>query len=58
MAKPIMVHNTLNNTKMEFKPLEEGKVKMYVCGLTYKKRIINIISQGRPYIGPFFVCYP
>lgn len=26
-----MVHNTLNNTKMEFKPLEPGKVKMYVC---------------------------
>lgn len=29
-----MVHNTLNNTKMEFKPLEPGKVKMYVCGPT------------------------
>ena len=28
MNKPIMVHNTLNNTKMEFKPLEPGKVKM------------------------------
>lgn len=34
MNKPIMVHNTLNNTKMEFKPLEPGKVKMYVCGPT------------------------
>ena len=34
MSKPIMVHNTLNNTKMEFKALEPGKVKMYVCGPT------------------------
>ena len=34
MNKPIMVYNTLNNKKMEFKPLEEGKVKMYVCGPT------------------------
>ena len=32
--KPIMVHNTLNNTKMEFKTIEPGKVKMYVCGPT------------------------
>jgi len=34
MIKPILVHNTLNNKKMEFKPLEPGKVKMYVCGPT------------------------
>lgn len=32
--KPIFVHNTLNNQKMEFHPIEEGKVKMYVCGPT------------------------
>lgn len=32
--KPIMVHNTLNNTKMELKTIEPGKVKMYVCGPT------------------------
>ncbi|MBQ2003477.1 MAG: class I tRNA ligase family protein, partial [Peptococcaceae bacterium] len=30
----MMVHNTLNNTKMEFKTIEPGKVKMYVCGPT------------------------
>ena len=34
MNKPIMVHNTLNNCKMELKTLEPGKVKMYVCGPT------------------------
>ena len=32
--KPIYVHNTLGNEKVEFRPLEEGKVKMYVCGPT------------------------
>ena len=25
--------NTMTRTKEEFIPLEEGKVKMYVCGL-------------------------
>lgn len=34
MKKPIMVYNTLNNTKMEFKTIEPNKVKMYVCGPT------------------------
>lgn len=34
MTKPIMVYNTLNNKKMEFKTIEPGKVKMYVCGPT------------------------
>lgn len=34
MNKTIMVHNTLNNRKEEFKTLEPGKVKMYVCGPT------------------------
>ena len=34
MNKSIMVHNTLNNCKMELKTLEPGKVKMYVCGPT------------------------
>ncbi len=32
--RPIMVHNTLGNRKMEFRTLEPGKVKMYVCGPT------------------------
>ena len=28
------IFNTLSRTKEEFIPLEEGKVKMYVCGPT------------------------
>lgn len=31
---PIKVYNTLNNRKEDFIPIEEGKVKMYVCGPT------------------------
>ena len=27
------IYNTLSKRKEEFVPLEEGKVKMYVCGL-------------------------
>ena len=27
------LYNTLTRRKEEFVPLEEGKVKMYVCGL-------------------------
>lgn len=38
----IRIYNTLTRKKEEFKPLEEGKVKMYVCGLTV---------QDRPHIG-------
>ena len=30
----IRVYNTLRNKKEEFVPVEEGKVKMYVCGPT------------------------
>src|SRR5438046_2298030 len=30
----IQLTNTLTGKKEEFKPLEEGKVKMYVCGIT------------------------
>ena len=30
----LKIYNTLSNTIEEFKPLEEGKVKMYVCGPT------------------------
>ncbi len=30
----LMIHNTLTNKKEVFVPLEEGKVKMYVCGVT------------------------
>ncbi len=28
------IHNTLTGKKDEFKPIEKGKVKMYVCGVT------------------------
>ena len=28
------LYNTLTRTKEEFKPLEDGKVKMYACGIT------------------------
>lgn len=28
------IYNTLTRTKEQFKPLEEGKVKMYACGIT------------------------
>ncbi len=30
----LKVYNTLHGKKEEFTPLEEGKVKMYVCGPT------------------------
>ncbi len=42
------VYNTLSGKKEEFTPLEEGKVKMYVCGPT----VYNLIHIGnaRPMI--------
>lgn len=42
------IFNTLTRTKQEFVPLEEGKVKMYVCGPT----VYNLIHIGnaRPMI--------
>jgi len=42
------IFNTLSRTKEEFKPLEDGKVKMYVCGPT----VYNLIHIGnaRPMI--------
>ncbi|RLF50057.1 MAG: cysteine--tRNA ligase, partial [Thermoplasmata archaeon] len=30
----LRIYNTLTGKKEEFKPVEEGKVKMYVCGMT------------------------
>ncbi|HEC73204.1 MAG TPA: cysteine--tRNA ligase [Methylophaga aminisulfidivorans] len=30
----LKIHNTLSRQKEEFKPLQEGKVSMYVCGMT------------------------
>ena len=42
------IYNTLSKCKEEFKPLEEGKVRMYVCGPT----VYNLIHIGnaRPMI--------
>ena len=42
------IYNTLSRSKEEFVPLEEGKVKMYVCGPT----VYNLIHIGnaRPMI--------
>ena len=42
------LYNTMSKTKEEFVPLEEGKVKMYVCGPT----VYNLIHIGnaRPMI--------
>ena len=34
--------NTLSRTKEEFKPIEEGKIRMYVCGPT----VYNLIHIG------------
>lgn len=42
------LYNTLTRKKEEFKPLEEGKVKMYVCGPTVYNYIH--IGNARPYI--------
>ena len=38
------IYNTLTKRKEEFKPLEPGKVKMYVCGPT----VYNYIHIGVP----------
>ncbi|MEI5909172.1 cysteine--tRNA ligase [Bacillus spongiae] len=44
----IKVFNTLTRSKEEFEPLEEGKVKMYVCGPTVYNYIH--IGNARPVI--------
>ena len=48
MAYKMKIYNTLSKRKEEFVPLEEGKVKMYVCGPT----VYNLIHIGnaRPMI--------
>jgi len=42
------IYNTLTNKKEEFVPIEEGKVKMYVCGPT----VYNFfhIGNARPFV--------
>lgn len=42
------LYNTLTRKKEEFVPLEEGKVKMYVCGPTVYDYIH--IGNARPYV--------
>ena len=42
------IYNTLTKTKEEFVPLEEGKVKMYVCGPTVYNNLH--IGNSRPVI--------
>lgn len=42
------VYNTLTRQKEEFVPIEEGKVKMYVCGPTVYDYIH--IGNARPYV--------
>lgn len=44
----IKIYNTLTREKEEFKPIEEGKVKMYVCGPTVYNYIH--IGNARPAI--------
>lgn len=48
MTYKMKIYNTLSKRKEEFVPLEEGKVKMYVCGPT----VYNLIHIGnaRPMI--------
>ncbi len=38
----LRIHNTLTNSLEEFKPIEPGKVRMYVCGVT----VYNDIHMG------------
>src|SRR5574342_23162 len=44
----IVIYNTMTRQKEEFVPLEEGKVKMYVCGPTVYNYIH--IGNARPAI--------
>ena len=44
----VKIYNTLTRTKEEFKPIEEGKVRMYVCGPTVYNYIH--IGNARPMI--------
>ncbi len=44
----IKIYNTMTRRKEEFKPIEKGKVKMYVCGPTVYNRIH--LGNARPII--------
>ena len=45
---PIKIYNTLSGKKEVFKPLKDGQVKMYVCGMTVQD--IPHIGHMRAYI--------
>lgn len=57
----LKLYNVLSRTKEEFIPLEEGKVKMYACGITasgdahighaYQAIIFDVIKKYLEYIG-------
>ena len=34
LANMLKIHNTLSREKQEFIPIEAGRIRMYVCGLT------------------------
>ena len=44
----LKIHNTASGDKEEFKPLEEGKIRMYVCGPTVYDDVH--IGHGRSYV--------
>ncbi len=46
---PLMIYNTLTRQKEEFRPLEPGKVRMYVCGVTVYEYCH--LGHARSYIG-------
>ena len=46
----MLIYNTYTREKEEFKPIEENKVKMYICGPTvYNLSLIHISEPTRPY---------
>jgi cysteinyl-tRNA synthetase len=45
----LRIYNTLTRQKEEFKPIEEGKVGMYVCGITVYDLLH--MGHGRTYVG-------
>lgn len=57
----LKIYNVLTRKKEEFKPLEEGKVKMYACGITvsgdahighaYQAIVFDMIKKYLEYIG-------
>lgn len=46
---PLMIYNTLTRQKEEFRPLEPGQVRMYVCGVTVYEYCH--LGHARSYIG-------